>query len=1420
MKMNFKFFISTLKSASIVFGLFLLISLLPLPADALTTITDCAGLQAMAGNLTEDYVLGGDIDCSATSGWNAGAGFIPVDLFAGTFDGQGYTISDLFINKAGNHAGLFARLDNVAGVELKNVNFSNADVTASGWGIGTLLGSNSGNTQVALIDNNHVTNSQVRGTGSNAVGGLVGYAWIGVISNSSFSGDVFGVTDYTGGLIGFFGTSGAYCAVINSFSSGTVQSTSVDVGGLIGWSDCYVINSYSDSSVESTGSKVGGLVGTFRGTNLSGASIIDSYATGAVQGPAEVGGLIGWGTAPTVRKSYATGNVTQIGGAGNNIGGFMGYTNKGTISNSYATGNVTGLRNQIGGFIGLTEGVTPDISDSYSTGAVSGSASVGGFIGLRSAGIITDCFYDITTSLQASGVGTGDGTGVTSKTTAEMTDIDTFTDTATVGLTTAWDFLNNPNNDVANEDIWHHNGVYNSGYPFLRWDWNTAPTHNNPTLAYSGTDLVVTPQNVADAEGNATTTIIDWRVDGDPITILNMPFDTGSDSPFVRDYSSGANHGLLGAGTVANYPTWVDTGRVGGAYDFDGTNDHISLNIPAQTYPSGSLEAWFNAENWAGCPGGRCMIVMLGGGGYAYLGILTSGKLEFLAGGTDILAADQVFNLDEWYHVVGTYDKVSQTQSMYINGVLEKTEPLVNTDFLVSNGTVTIGTANGLDQYFNGLIDEVKIYNRALTPEQIAKNYAKGLAGTASNAIVEEETNIGEVWTAIVTPNDSLADGIAKTSNGVTVAAANITINKAEVNSANTILVTLNNPGHNIASVDFTKWHVDVGDGGATPLTPTSAAITSAGTPWTITLTFAGTPFSNTATQFSADEGLYVDANGLTDTNGDTNVVVGHAASVEIYDLQVPTLAASNIVVNNAVQPNTITLTFSEALENGAGQVEDINNWIVTNNDTSITYDIVSAALGGGGAVVTLTLNSVDSADNTSFITNAAITAGIKVTPDPSLEDGDTNAYAAGTITAAGAANTLDSINATVTAALARTDATTYVVTFSEPVSTTTAETLTNYTLSGTCAASTGNPSGAVIQNNGLEVVLTIPDTSGCNSGGDTVIVTASSTITDVAGVPITSGAATHTLGDTSAPTLAPANIVVNNSVQPNTITLTFSEPLENGASEAETVGNYTVTNNAGSITYDIVSAVLSGGDTIVTLTLNTVDQADTTTFITNAAITAGIKVTPDPVNITDVNANAYDAGEITAAGAVNTLDSTNATVTALLARTDATTYRVTFSEKMDVTTAETLTNYTLSGTCAASVGNPSGAVLQASGLVVILTVPDTSGCNSGGETVIVTPSVDITDVAGVPITSSAATHTLGDTSAPTLAPANIVVNNSVQPNTITLTFSEPLENGASEAETVGNYTVTNNAGSITYDIVSAVLSGGRYYCHFNLKHC
>jgi hypothetical protein len=122
-------------------------------------ITNCVQLQEMKNNLNAHYVLMNDIDCSDTVNWNSGVGFVPIYLFAGTFDGQGHKITDLFIKNphhaalSYNYVGLFAIT--MSGAVIKNVGLVDVKIIVQ-WGgaVGGLVGHNRG-----TITNSYATGS-------------------------------------------------------------------------------------------------------------------------------------------------------------------------------------------------------------------------------------------------------------------------------------------------------------------------------------------------------------------------------------------------------------------------------------------------------------------------------------------------------------------------------------------------------------------------------------------------------------------------------------------------------------------------------------------------------------------------------------------------------------------------------------------------------------------------------------------------------------------------------------------------------------------------------------------------------------------------------------------------------------------------------------------------------------------------------------------------------------------------------------------------------------------------------------------------------------------------------------------------------------------------------------------------------------
>jgi hypothetical protein len=273
-------------------------------------------LDTVRNNMAGNYILMNDID-SSTQGYeelasptaNEGKGWQPIgtffyasgqqsfgEKFEGTFDGQGYEICDLYINRPGESSiGLFGFV--VEGGILKSVSVINAAVASSG-----------GVNGLARLDEDTVRAMIGYLPPGSDVGGLVG-SNAGTVSNCHASGNVTGDSD-VGGLIGHnAGT------VSDSYSSASVTGNS-SVGALVGWNYGAVSDSFSTGNVTGN-SDVGGLVGA----NYGLGTVTNSYSTGSVTSNSHVGGLIGKKQGDgTVSNSFwdvqTSGQRTSAGGIG------------------------------------------------------------------------------------------------------------------------------------------------------------------------------------------------------------------------------------------------------------------------------------------------------------------------------------------------------------------------------------------------------------------------------------------------------------------------------------------------------------------------------------------------------------------------------------------------------------------------------------------------------------------------------------------------------------------------------------------------------------------------------------------------------------------------------------------------------------------------------------------------------------------------------------------------------------------------------------------------------------------------------------------------------------------------------------------------------------------------------------------------
>ncbi len=316
------------------------------PAPDYLEIRNWHDLYAVRSNLSGHYRLMNDLD-STTAGYgelagntaNQGRGWQPTgtsdDPFTGSFDGQGYGIGDMFIDRPDESTvGLFGAVD-VGGL-IQNVRVLNANV-AGDWAVGGLVGQNWGD----------VRNSYSGGTvtGADCVGGLVG-GNAGGVSDSYSTASVTGHWD-VGGLVGCSDFRGS---VTNSYSVGDVTGEWA-VGGLVGGNlGGTVARSYSTGSV--TGDDyVGGLVGDNQG------GVSNSYSTSSVTGEWYVGGLVGDNDSTgIVTNCYASGAVIGSSFAGGLVG-----SNWGTVSNSFWNIETSGMTESDGG-AGKTTAAMQDIT--------------------------------------------------------------------------------------------------------------------------------------------------------------------------------------------------------------------------------------------------------------------------------------------------------------------------------------------------------------------------------------------------------------------------------------------------------------------------------------------------------------------------------------------------------------------------------------------------------------------------------------------------------------------------------------------------------------------------------------------------------------------------------------------------------------------------------------------------------------------------------------------------------------------------------------------------------------------------------------------------------------------------------------------------------------------------------------------------
>ncbi len=434
-----------------------------------------------------------------------------------------------------------------------------------------------------------------------------------------------------------------------------------------------------------------------------------------IEGEYYSGGLVGCLKQGNISSCCVTGSIN---GTGNYIGGLVGSNGQwdggwegrgGIISNCYTHCIVSSSKAFIGGIAGFNSGT---IRSCYAAGSVRGNSTAYGFIGyyFNYNGEVSGCFWDKETG-PAQGANIS-STGITGKTTSEMQTLMTYSEAG-------WDFTN----------IWTLCEGMN--YPQLRslvpqTDWTCPDGVGLEDLLYlSERWMTETSESaeMADADNNGKVTISDFDIlsrewaltDRIRSRMWHWPFD-------------GSFDGLV-SGVEMGDPVFVDEtqSKVGsGAIELDGDDYVVMLYL----WEVVSGKAARTCTAWIKTTGTIAPIMYWG-----YKGIISDmagtrwdirinslGQLRLQVGGGAGINSVSAVNTGEWVHVaVVLPDGGDNTEDvlLYINGVLETggelTAGMINT---ITNAAFRVG-ADENGHYFTGLIDDVRVYDRALSAKEI-----------------------------------------------------------------------------------------------------------------------------------------------------------------------------------------------------------------------------------------------------------------------------------------------------------------------------------------------------------------------------------------------------------------------------------------------------------------------------------------------------------------------------------------------------------------------------------------------------------------------------------------------------------------------------------------------------------------------------
>lgn len=247
--------------------------------------------------------------------------------------------------------------------------------------------------------------------------------------------------------------------------------------------------------------------------------------------------------------------------------------------------------------------------------------------------------------------------------------------------------------------------------------------------------------------------------------VMSLPFNEGTGATAYDETGNGNNGAITNA-------TWT-TGQYGAALSFDGTDDYITVSDSSELNPTDALTVAVWAKSNEATFSSWLKPVEKGAfdeDGYGLHGVLNSNAYRFSVyyNGTEYYVDSDTLTVTMWHHIVGVYS--DGAISIYVDGEFENSTSAV---LGASSRVLRVGCASAGGEYWNGIIDEVQVYECALSEYEILSLYG----ASEDVVVIGEEVSTFYLRSDTYTVNNETGYGLdsSNTASSATVSQSSVT---------------------------------------------------------------------------------------------------------------------------------------------------------------------------------------------------------------------------------------------------------------------------------------------------------------------------------------------------------------------------------------------------------------------------------------------------------------------------------------------------------------------------------------------------------------------------------------------------------------------------------------------------------------------